>query len=95
MAEAAKLREEGASSEGSPLAVPGWAGRLAEYPRRWRQFFHEVRVEMRQVNWPSRDDVMSTTVVVTVTVAFFAVYFFFVDSGLTYLLNEFFKHFKS
>ena len=30
---------------------------------------------MKQVNWPSRSDVWSTTVVVVVTVAFFAVFF--------------------
>ena len=54
--------------------------RFAEYPRRLRQFFHDVRVEMRQVNWPSRQDVWSTTVVVVITVAFFGVYFAITDS---------------
>jgi preprotein translocase SecE subunit len=34
------------------------------------------------VNWPSRDDVTSTTIVVTVTVAFFGVYFFLTDNLL-------------
>ena len=36
-----------------------------------REFLHEVRVEMKQVTWPSRDDVVSTTGVVIATVAFF------------------------
>ena len=45
--------------------------KLGGYPKRLRCFLHDVRVEMRQVNWPSREDVMSTTIVVTVTVAFF------------------------
>ena len=34
---------------------------------------------MRQVNWPSRLDVWSTTIVVIVTVAFFGVYFWLTD----------------
>src|SRR2546427_2568661 len=34
--------------------------RITEYPRRFRQFLHEVRVEMKQVTWPSRDDVVAT-----------------------------------
>jgi preprotein translocase SecE subunit len=42
-----------------------------------------VRIEMRQVNWPSRLDVWSTTIVVIVTVAFFALFFFFTDSLLS------------
>ena len=70
-------------TRGAPFSVPGPLAKLAEYPRRLRQFLHEVRVEMRQVNWPSAQDVRSTTVVVCVTVAFFALYFFITDSVLT------------
>jgi preprotein translocase subunit SecE len=94
MAEAAKLRQEGASGEGSSLSVPGWASRIVDYPRRLRQFFHEVRVEMRQVNWPTRQDVWSTTLVVSVTVAFFGIFFFLVDRGFGYLAQWGFKLFK-
>jgi preprotein translocase subunit SecE len=82
MAEAAKLRQEGASSEGSSLPVPGVVQRIVEYPKRLKQFIHEVRVEMSKVNWPSRDDVISTTTVVIVTVAIFALFFFVTDSVL-------------
>jgi preprotein translocase subunit SecE len=53
---------------------------LADYPRRINKFFHEVRVEMKLVNWPSWEDVKSTTTVVIVTVAFFAVYFLLTDT---------------
>ncbi len=81
MAEAAKLRE-GASSEGSSLPVPGFIQRILEYPKRLGQFFHEVRVEMNKVNWPSKADVISTTTVVVVTVALFALFFFLTDSLL-------------
>ena len=65
-------------SSGFALLEP--VQKLGGYPKRFRSFLHDVRVEMRQVNWPSRADVISTTVVVTVTVAFFGVYFFFTDS---------------
>jgi preprotein translocase subunit SecE len=82
MAEAAKLRQEGASGEGSSLPVPGFVQRIVEYPKRLKQFFHEVRVEMSKVNWPNRDDVISTTTVVVVTVAIFALFFFITDSVL-------------
>ena len=48
-------------------------------PQADAEFLHDVRVEMKQVNWPSRPDVWSTTIVVTVTVAFFGVFFCMTD----------------
>ena len=61
--------------------------------QRAREFLREVRVEMKQVTWPSRDDVVSTTGVVLVTVAFFGVYLWIVDQGVqravTYILKRF------
>jgi len=56
------------------------AQKLGGYPKRLGTFLHEVRVEMKQVNWPSRADVMSTTIVVMVTVTFFGLYFALTDS---------------
>ena len=86
--------EEGQSGGGPSLPIPGPVHRLAEYPRRFRQFLHEVRVEMKQVTWPTRQDVVSTTWVVIVTVAFFAVFFFLVDSGVGFAVQRVFALFK-
>jgi len=68
--------------------------RVKEYPQRWRAFLHEVRVEMRQVTWPTRHDVVVTTFVVIVAVAFFGVFFFGVDNTVSHLLTYLFKLFK-
>ena len=58
-----------------------------------REFLHDVRVEMKQVTWPSREDVISTTGVVIATVAFFGVFLAIVEKlaqiGLDKLLNYF------
>jgi preprotein translocase subunit SecE len=94
MAQAAKLNKEDAGNGGVPFAVPGSLSKIAEYPRRLRSFLHDVRVEMKQVNWPSRSDVWSTTIVVTITVAFFGVFFFLVDSTFSYLIQRVLKYFK-
>ena len=59
-----------------------------------REFLREVRVEMKQVTWPSREDVISTTGVVIVAVAFFGVFFFGVDSTVGWALNHLFNLFK-
>ena len=58
-----------------------------------REFLHDVRVEMKQVTWPSREDVISTTGVVVATVFFFGVFLTVVDwlvqKGVTYILRVF------
>ena len=68
--------------------------RLMQYPKRWGEFLHEVRVEMRQVTWPARHEVVATTFVVIVAVAFFGVFFFGVDSAVGWALNRMFSIFK-
>ena len=58
-----------------------------------REFLHDVRVEMKQVTWPSREDVISTTGVVVATVFFFGVFLTVVDwlvqKGVTNILRVF------
>ncbi len=58
-----------------------------------RDFIQETRVEMKKVTWPSREEVISTTGVVLATVAFFAIYLYFIEQGAAravgYLLKRF------
>ena len=88
-----KLKNEETEGRGSPLEMLGFFSRLGEYPRRWRNFLHEVRIEMRQVTWPTKREVFVTTWVVIVTVAFFGVFFFFVDSGASWGIQHVIKFF--
>jgi preprotein translocase subunit SecE len=90
-----KTNREEAAERITGFSLLGPLGRLAEHPRRLRAFFHEVRIEMRQVNWPSGSEVVSTTVVVTVTVAFFGIFFFLVDSGIGEVIQRVLKYFQS
>jgi preprotein translocase subunit SecE len=92
MAQTAKLKP--GESNGSSLNLPGPIQRISEYPGRIRQFIHEVRVELKQVNWPTKPEVTSTTLVVIITVAFFGVYFFFVDRGVSWFIQSLLKFFK-
>ncbi len=97
MAEALKMKEEGIHRGGGNNvggnAIAAAFGKFGEYPRRWRAFLHEVRVEMRQVTWPTRHEVFVTTWVVLVTVAFFGVFFFGVDSGVSWIVQRIIKFF--
>jgi preprotein translocase subunit SecE len=57
------------------------------------EFLHDVRVEMKQVTWPSREDVFSTTWVVIAAVGFFGLFLAVVDKlvqmGVTYAFKKF------
>ena len=58
-----------------------------------KEFLHDVRVEMKQVTWPSREDVVATTWVVIATVAFFGAFLAVVDKlvqlGVAYVFKKF------
>jgi len=67
--------------------------RLKSQPQRLAEFLKDVRAEMRKVVAPGKQEVISTTTVVLVTVFLFAAYFFAVDSvigqGVTRLIQHF------
>src|SRR5436309_987926 len=46
-----------------------------------KQFYSDVRSEMKKVSWPGRQEVVGTTIVVIVAVFFFGLYLGFVESG--------------
>ena len=85
---AVKMNEESQGGSNFPLGK-----KVTATIQRSRDFLHDVRVEMKQVTWPSREDVISTTGVVIATVAFFGVFLAIVEwiaqKGLDRLLNYF------
>ena len=58
-----------------------------------KEFLHDTRVEMKQVTWPTREDVVSTTWVVIATVGFFGVFLYLVDLGVQRVVQAIFKKF--
>jgi len=55
-----------------------------DWTERSKQFYLDVRSEMKKVSWPARQEIVGTTIVVVATVFFFGVYLGLVD----YLLTE-------
>jgi preprotein translocase subunit SecE len=51
------------------------------------QFFHEVKAELKKVNWPTRKETVASTSVVLVIVLIIAVFLFIVDQGLSFLIR--------
>jgi preprotein translocase subunit SecE len=88
MAEALKMKDQSIRGGGDGGSGSGAMEKLGEHPRRFRQFLHEVRVEMDKVSWPSRQEVISTTVVVIVTVAFFGLFFLGTDSLASWFIGK-------
>jgi preprotein translocase subunit SecE len=62
--------------------------------RQMRQFFVEVRSEMRKVSWPGRKEVYGTTIVVVCAVFFFGIYLGLVDLVLRLSVDRIFKFFR-
>jgi len=52
------------------------------------QFFHEVKAELKKVNWPARKETIAATSVVLVIVFIIAVFLFIVDYGLSFLIRK-------
>jgi preprotein translocase subunit SecE len=53
--------------------------------QRLKQFFREVRSEIRKVTWPTREEVKVLTIVVLIFVAFFTAFVGMVDLLLSRL----------
>ena len=51
------------------------------------QFFRQVKQEIKKVTWPTRKEVMQTSIMVIILVAIAATFFFFVDQISAGLLN--------
>ncbi|MDD3718179.1 MAG: preprotein translocase subunit SecE [Actinomycetota bacterium] len=66
-------------------------GRKKSGPKKQRvtvsQFLTEVRAEMKKVTWPTRDEVVSYTIVVMVTVVIMGGLIYFADILFTKLVD--------
>lgn len=54
---------------------------------RLAQYFRDVRAEMRRVVWPGRQEVINSSLVVVVTLIFFIVFTFIVDSVVFQIID--------
>jgi preprotein translocase subunit SecE len=77
--QAVKVKNEESQTNAITGAAAGVGEKVTGTIQGTREFLHDVRVEMKQVTWPNRDDVVSTTTVVIATVAFFATFLSIVD----------------
>lgn len=61
---------------------------MTAYFDKAKQYFLEVRVELKKVTWLKRAEVMSVTAVVLITVFVIAVFLGIVDIGLANIIKK-------
>jgi preprotein translocase subunit SecE len=66
---------------------------IKDWTQRTKQFYLDVRSEMRKVSWPARQEVVGTTIVVVVAVFFFGLYLGLVDYILFYGVGRIMRYF--
>jgi preprotein translocase subunit SecE len=86
---AVKMNDESQGGSNLPLV-----NKVTGTVENTREFLHDVRVEMKQVTWPSREDVISTTGVVIATVVFFGVFLAIVERIAQWGLDRLLTYFK-
>jgi preprotein translocase subunit SecE len=91
--QAVKVKNEESQGNAITGAAAGVGEKVTGTITNTREFLHDVRVEMKQVTWPSREDVIATTWVVIATVAFFGAFLAVVDKlvqlGVAYVFKRF------
>ncbi|MDG3044800.1 preprotein translocase subunit SecE [Bacillus sp. B6(2022)] len=51
------------------------------------QFLKSVGKEMKKVSWPKKNEMVRYTITVILTVVFFAIFFSFLDIGISQLIE--------
>jgi preprotein translocase subunit SecE len=60
--------------------------------KRLRDYVADVRVEMKRVTWPSKQEVYGTTMMVILTTFFFAVFFYICDQVFSSIVAKILKY---
>jgi preprotein translocase subunit SecE len=81
-----------------PPGLPALIMNPAEKIKGWfenaKQFYSDVRSEMRKISWPARQEVIGTTIVVVVAVFFFGFYLGLIDYLLAMGLDRVIRYFS-
>src|SRR5258708_3135049 len=92
--QAVKVKNGQARSKPEGFSLSGAMQKFSGHYHGIGQFLHDVRMEKRQVTWPTRDEVRSTTAVVIITVFFFGLFLYFVDLGVQKGMEYVFRRFN-
>jgi preprotein translocase subunit SecE len=91
--QAVKVKNDDSQGNAITGAASGLGEKITGSIQGTKEFLRDVRVEVKQVTWPSREDVISTTGVVIATVAFFGVFLAIVEKLAQLGLDRLLKYF--
>ncbi len=60
---------------------------MATYFRKLQRFLHDLRVELKKVNWPTRRELSVFTGIVIVVILAIGAFFWVLDTGFTAALK--------
>ena len=89
----AKLTDFSKNKKTQPMAsrkslpVSQSSGKLQGYIEKTTQFFREVKIELKKVTWPSRNQTIGSTVVVILLVMIISLFLGLVDISLSNLVR--------
>jgi preprotein translocase subunit SecE len=69
-------------------AIAAQSGQQTEKKGGWSEYFRGVRIETKKVVWPTRQELISYTIVVLFTCAFFGLMIWGVDSAFLAALRQ-------
>ncbi|MBN2839907.1 MAG: preprotein translocase subunit SecE [Coriobacteriia bacterium] len=55
---------------------------------RFKQYLHDVRTELRRVVWPSRREVINSSIVVIITLIFFVLFTLVIDNAASFVFID-------
>jgi preprotein translocase subunit SecE len=55
---------------------------------RFREYASDVRVEMKRVTWPGKQEIYGTTVMVVLTTFLFGIYFWICDQAFSHSVSK-------
>jgi preprotein translocase subunit SecE len=55
---------------------------------RFGKYLKDVRTELRRVSWPSRNDVVNSSIIVIVTLVFFMAFTFVIDNIASFVFID-------
>jgi preprotein translocase subunit SecE len=67
---------------------------VKDWSERTKQYYQDVRGEMKKVSWPGRQEIMGTTIVVIVATFFFGAYLGLIDYILSNALAKVLAYFQ-
>ncbi|RJX23952.1 MAG: preprotein translocase subunit SecE [Dethiobacter sp.] len=60
---------------------------MESYGKKVQRFLHDIRIELKKVNWPTKREMLVFTSIVISAIIVVGIFFWFLDTGFTALLK--------